>query len=211
MRNICFAIIIYLITVEYAFSQEYSYLYALVGDEKLTVPDYLEPIMANWTRDPYVIYGSDGYYYLAGTSVSPDQNFHGQKHCRDYYDGIYMLRLNDIKNWESRGLIWSYNKEATWQKKGKPIPPGTTSVNYDPLNSIYSEVWALALHIIKSQKLWLFIAYQNGGGGSFILLSTSGKPEGRYVNIKGNENGYIFERIDLSILEYDYSDGYFVN
>jgi hypothetical protein len=95
-------------------------------------------------------------------------------------------------------------------KKGKPVPEGKKSLNGDPLDSIFRAVWAPELHYIKSKKKWLLVACQNGQAGSFILESTSGKPEGPYKNIKGCENGPIFPNIDLSLFEDDNGDVYAV-
>src|SRR5690606_26135520 len=107
-----------------------------------------------------------------------------------------------MKHWEAMGLIWSFDKDAAeWQKKGKPIKPGAKSPNGDLLDSIYRAVWAPELHYIKSQKKWLMVACLNGDNGSFILESISGKPEGPYKNIKGNESKPIFDNIDLNIFE----------
>ncbi|MDB5121618.1 MAG: glycoside hydrolase family 43 [Sphingobacteriales bacterium] len=189
----------------------YSNPVAPVGNQSLTVPSVVKPILDVWMRDTYVTYSPDGFYYLTGTTATPGRVFPGQKHCWDYNDGLYLWRSKDLKAWEAMGLIWSFDKDAaSWQKKGKPIKPGTKSLNGDPLDSIYRAVWAPELHYIKSQKKWLLVACLNGGNGSFVLESVSGKPEGPYRNIKGNENKAIFDNIDLSIFEDTDSEVYLV-
>lgn len=45
------------------------------------------------------------------------------------------------------------------------------------------------------------MACLNGNQGSFVLKSTSGKPEGPYQNIAGNEAKPIFNNIDLGLFE----------
>jgi len=183
-------------------AQTFSNPLAPVGDSSLTVPSSVKPILDVWMRDTYVTYGPDGYYYLTGTTATPDRVFPGQIHCWDYNDGLYLWRSKDLKNWEAKGLIWSFDKDAAfWQKKGKPIKPGTKSLNGDPLDSMYRAVWAPELHYIKSQKKWMLTACLNGDQGSFVMESVSGKPEGPYKNIKGNETKAIFNNIDLSIFE----------
>jgi len=175
---------------------------APIGDSSITIPSAVRPILDVWMRDTYVTYGPDGYYYLTGTTATPGRVFPGQIHCWDYNDGLYLWRSRDLKNWESRGLIWSFDKDAApWQKKGTPIKPGEKSLNGDPLDSLYRAVWAPELHYIKGQKKWLLTACLNGNNGSFVLESSSGKPEGPYKNIKGNETKPIFDNIDLSIFE----------
>lgn len=184
---------------------------APVGDPSLTVPAVVKPILDVWMRDTYVTYGPDGFYYLTGTTATPGRVFPGQVHCWDYNDGLYLWRSRDLKTWEALGSIWSFDKDAAaWQKKGKPVKPGAKSLNGDPLDSIYRAVWAPELHYMKSQKKWLLIACLNGGNGSFVLESVSGKPEGPYKNIKGNQSKAIFDNIDLSIFEDTDGEAYLV-
>ncbi|WP_353140187.1 family 43 glycosylhydrolase [Pseudopedobacter sp.] len=175
---------------------------APVGDSSLTVPSSVKPILDVWMRDTYVMYGPDGYYYMTGTTATPGRVFKGQIHCWDYNDGLYLWRSLDLKNWEALGRIWSFDEDAEpWQKEGRPIKPGAKSLNGDPLDSIYRAVWAPELHYIKSQKKWLIAACLNGGKGSFVLESISGKPEGPYRNIRGSKHRAIFNNIDLGIFE----------
>lgn len=183
--------------------QQFSNPAAPVGNKTLTVPAAVKPILDIWMRDTYVMYGPDGYFYLTGTTATPGREFpNGNIHCWDYNDGLYLWRSRDMKAWESMGRIWSFDEDAAaWQKEGKPVKPGAKSVNGDPLDSLYRAVWAPELHYIKNQKKWMIAACLNGGKGSFILESISGKPEGPYRNIKGNENKAIFDNIDVSIFE----------
>lgn len=185
---------------------------APVGEERLTVPGSVKPILDVWMRDTYVTYhAADGFYYLTGTTASPDREFVGQTHCWDYNDGLYLWRSKDMKNWEEMGRIWTFDEDAApWQKKGSPIKPGATSLNGDPLDSIYRAVWAPELHYIESKDKWLMVACLNGGNGSFVLESISGKPEGPYRNIQGNAEQAIFENIDLSLFEDDDGSVYLV-
>ena len=192
-------------------TQTFSDPMAPIGDSSITVPSSVKPILDVWMRDTYVTYGPDGFYYLTGTTATPGRIFPGQIHCWDYNDGLYLWRSRDLKNWESRGLIWSFDKDAaSWQKKGTPIKSGARSPNGDPLDSLYRAVWAPELHFIKTQKKWLLTACLNGDNGSFVMESVSGKPEGPYKNIKGNESKAIFDNIDLSIFEDTNGEVYLV-
>jgi beta-xylosidase len=109
------------------------------------------------------------------------------------------------------GLIWSFEKVAAeWQKQGKPIKEGAKSLNNDPLEGQYRALWAPELHYIKSQKKWMIVTCINGGAGSFILESISGKPEGPYKNIAGNTTKPIYGNIDASLFEDDNGEVYVV-
>lgn len=190
----------------------YSDPAAPVGNKELTVPAAVKPILDYWMRDAFVMYGPDGHYYMTGTTATPGRYFpNGNIHCWDYNDGLYLWRSPDMKSWQAMGRVWSFDQDAAaWQKKGRPVQPGATSVNKDPLDSFYRAVWAPEIHYIKSKKKWLLIACLNGGGGSFVLESISGKPEGPYRNIAGNATKPIFPNIDLSLFEDDNGDVYLV-
>lgn len=190
---------------------QYSDPTAPVGDSTLALPSSVRPILNVWMRDTYVMLGPDGIYYMTGTTASPGRVFDGATHCWDYNDGIYLWSSSDLKQWQSLGRIWSFDQDAApWQKKGRPIKPGAKSLNGDPLDSIYRAVWAPELHYIKGQNKWLLAACLNGGQGSFVLESISGKPQGPYRNIKGNQEGPIFGNIDLSIFQDSDSTVYLV-
>lgn len=191
-------------------SSHFSDPTAPVGASMLTVPTSVIPVLDFWMRDAYVMMGPDSSYYLTGTTAVPGRYFpNGRIHCWDYNDGIYLWKSDDLVDWQQLGLIWSFEKDAAdWQRKGKPVEKGKVSVNNDPLDSIYRAVWAPEIHFIKDK--WLITACLNGDRGSFVLESTTGKPEGPYRNIKGNSDKPIFNNIDLSLFEDDNGDVYLV-
>jgi hypothetical protein len=189
----------------------YSDPSAPVGDSLLTLPHSVRPLMNVWMRDTYVMLGPDSNYYMTGTTASPGRIFEGATHCWDYNDGIYLWQSPDLRHWKPLGRIWSFDTDAAaWQKKGKPVKKGATSLNGDPLDSIYRAVWAPELHYIKSSHKWLIAACLNEGQGSFVLESTTDSPTGPYINIKGNEHHPIFDNIDLSIFEDEDSQVYLI-
>lgn len=209
MRRLISLFFLGCITVGGLISQEFSDPVAPVGDKNLTVPEYVTPILDYWIRDPFIMLGPDDTYYMVATTADPNREFPGNIHCWDYNDGLYMWKSEDLKNWDEMGLVWSFDDDAAdWQKKPRPVKPGAKTNIGDPLDSIFRAVWAPELHYIKDQ--WLLVACINRKGGSFILKSTSGKPEGPYVNIEGNKNGPIYKNIDLSLFEDDNGDVYAV-
>lgn len=181
----------------------YSDPAAPVGNAALTVPVVVKPILNVWLRDTYVTLGPDGFYYMTGTTATAGRKFPNNRiHCWDYNDGIYLWRSKDMHSWQSLGLIWSFDKDAAdWQKRGRPIAKGSKSVNGDMLDSMYRALWAPEIHYLKNKKKWVIVACLNGDMGSFVLTSSSGKPEGPYQNIEGNKTHTIFPEIDLSIFE----------
>lgn len=63
---------------------------------------------------------------------------------------------------------------------------------------------------LAAEQLRVIVACMNGGRGSFILRSTSGRPEGPYENIAGNATGPIFNNLGGSLFEDDDGQVYFV-
>lgn len=187
------------------------------NDKELRVPKFVKPAFDYWMRDTWVTLGPDGYYYMTGTTADPERTFVGQTHCWDWNDGLYLWRSKDMKKWKSMGLIWSMSKDGTWQKNPKVFNKGDKyakkSINGDPLDNKFHALWAPEIHYIKSAKNWFVVACLNnsaGGRGSFVLRSTSGKPEGPYVNIEGNKDKALYPNIDGSLFEDTDGTVYFV-
>jgi len=100
-------------------------------------------------------------------------------------DGIRMWKSTDQVTWEDMGLVWSFAQNKTWQQQGA--------------------IWAPEIHYIKG-TFWL--AYSLNYGGTGLLKSTSGNPEGPYVDIK--TDGPLTSDIDASLFEDDDGKVYFI-
>ena len=148
----------------------------------------LKPLFDYPVRDTCVCVGPDKIYYLIGTTGHPT--------WWNVNEGIRMWRSKDLKTWDAMGLVWSYEKNATWQKV-KTGPDGKKIAD--------SAIWAPELHYFKG-TCW--IAYCVNYGGTGILKSTSGKPEGPYVDVKND--GPLTGDIDASLFDDDDGAVYFV-
>ena len=215
-KNLVVSLLLFTLTLQNLVSaQEYGS--ADTEKKETRIPSFAKPLFDYWMRDTWVTLGPDGYYYMTGTTATPERHFPGQIHCWDWNDGLYLWRSKDLKNWEERGLIWSMEGDGTWQKNPLVYKKGQKyskkSINGDPLDNKFHAVWAPELHYIKSAKNWFMVACLNqsaGGRGSFILRSTTGRPEGPYENIEGNSNESIFKQIDGSLFEDEDGTVYFV-
>ena len=189
--------------------------YGTVDDAspELQIPAGTRPLIDYWMRDTFVTLGSDGSYYLTGTTAAPGRQFDEKgTHCWDWNDGIYLWRSTDLKTWEALGCVWSLDQDATWQKKFAKHKPARNPMGF-MLDAKRRAVWAPELHYIKSATNWFMVACMNDSAsqkGSFILRSTSGRAEGPYENISGNASGPIFEGIDGSLFEDDDGTVWFV-
>lgn len=146
-------------------------------------------------RDPFVTLGPDGNYYMIHTSCYFNGNL-AHKNCWDNNDGLHLWKSADMQDWQDVGLIWSIEKEGTWQKK------------YDAKDR--RPMWAPEAHFIK--KNW-YITYSMGtfdpiGIQTGLLKSTSGKVEGPYKDVV---EGPIVKGIDGSLFEDTNGKVYFLH
>lgn len=137
-------------------------------------------------RDTCVCLGPDGCYYLTGTTGHPT--------WWQTNEGIRVWKSRDLKTWEPLGLVWSFEKNATWQK-------GRTGKD----GKLRRAIWAPEIHYFKG-TFWL--AYCVNYGGTGVLRSTSGKGEGPYEDVK--PDGSLTGEIDASLFVDDDGKVYFV-
>tara|TARA_R110001592_G_scaffold62863_5_gene192460 strand:- start:52 stop:1203 length:1152 start_codon:yes stop_codon:yes gene_type:complete len=195
--------------VEDVLSTTKPYGWVDVKNTKTQIPLSVKPLIDIWLRDTYITLGPDGYYYMTGTSA-----LKGRTTARDINSGIPLWRSLDLKNWEDLGYVWTFEKDGTWQKEFDIITHGSKEdLNQNIIGKKRRTLWAPEIHYIQSQKNYFIVACipeNPNGKGSFILKSTSGKPEGPYINIEGNSSGPIFPRIDGSLFEDQDGTVYFV-
>src|ERR1700722_5829880 len=68
----------------------------------------LKPIWDVHLRDTVICVGGDGLYYMTGSTGD---------NIWDRNDGIELYRSKDLQQWDYLGMVWSFDKDATWQKK----------------------------------------------------------------------------------------------
>jgi xylan 1,4-beta-xylosidase len=141
----------------------------------------IPPLFDFPVRDTCVCVGPDGVYYLIGTTGHPT--------WWNTNEGMRVWKSKDLKTWEPLGLVWSFEKDSTWQK----IKDGKRAI------------WAPELHYFKG-TFW--IAYCVNYGGTGVLRSKTGKAEGPYTDIKAD--GPLTSEIDASLFADDDGKVYFV-
>jgi beta-xylosidase len=149
----------------------------------------LKPLIPDMQlRDTIVILGGDGTYYLTGSSGAD---------IWDFNDGIELWRSADLKKWDYVGEVWSFDKGGTWEKNWR--------WHRKPVRAI----WAPEIHYIKRLKNY-FITTSMPPGNRGILKSTTGKPEGPYVNALADD-GYFHGGIDGTLFEDDDGKVYYTS
>lgn len=143
----------------------------------------LKPLFDFPVRDTCVCLGPDETYYLIGTTGAPT--------WWNTNEGIRIWKSRDLKTWEPLGLVWSFAKDMTWQKRAGDR----------------QAVWAPELHYFKN-TFWIAYCINYPQGGTGILKSTTGKAEGPYVDVK--PDGPLTNEIDTSLFVDDDGMVYFV-
>ncbi len=137
-------------------------------------------------RDASVCSGPDGTWYLTGT-VEP---FYG------FNEGIKVWKSKDMLHWSDLGMVWKYGDSA-WHK---------------PYLRAKMSLWAPEIHYLKG-TFWLTYSMPGYDGtaktsGSGLLRSTSGKPEGPYIDVHPRER--MGDEIDASLFQDDGGKVYFL-
>lgn len=145
----------------------------------------IKPLMEVQVRDTVIALGGDGNYYMTGSTGENIWAFN---------DGVELWRSRDLKKWTYIGLVWSLEKDATWEKQ--------TRVMHDKL---VRAIWAPEIHYIHHNY---FICLSMAPGGIGILKSATGKPEGPYVNAL-SEDIPLTNGIDATLFEDDDGSVYF--
>jgi hypothetical protein len=150
----------------------------------------LPPLRPLWNlhlRDTIIIVGGDGHYYMTGSSGD---------NIWDRNDGVELWWSSDLRRWDYLGLIWSIDRNGTWEKQWRTLH-GKPARN----------VWAPELHYINHQY---FIALCMAPGGTTILKSTSGSPLGPYVTAVEPDHP-LTGGIDATLFADDDGSVYFTN
>ena len=139
------------------------------------IPD-IKPLINAQIRDAVICIGGDGRYYLTGSTGSNIWHFN---------DGVELWVSKDLENWDYMGLVWTFEKDATWEKEWRFH------------NRAVRALWAPEIHYVKGNY---FITHSMPPGGRGLLKSATGKPEGPYINALAND-GYWAGDIDGSLFE----------
>ncbi|WP_255501610.1 family 43 glycosylhydrolase [Olivibacter sp. SDN3] len=132
-----------------------------------------------WIRDPYIVLGSDDYYYLTGTTQMPEVKFDD--------DTKYNVGLGDssrvgwaVRVWKSKDLAnWTYVGEpfdlsdGYWAEKEPTAFKNTSRGRW--------HLWAPELHVVGDK--WVLIHTTPGPvkGGSNLALTTSKRLQKPYT------------------------------
>lgn len=163
----------------------YSGVATGVAVDKGLVPP-IKPAIELHVRDAVVALGGDGNYYMTGSTGD---------NIWAYTKGVELWKSSDLHSWEYLGLVWDIDRDADQWVKGWRKHP----------HRAVRAVWAPEIHYLKGNY---FICFSMCPGGIGILKSSTGKPEGPYINAFERE-GPIVNGIDPTLFEDENGKVYF--
>jgi xylan 1,4-beta-xylosidase len=146
----------------------------------------IKPLMELHLRDAVICVGGDGNYYLTGSSGN---------NIWAWAEGVELWRSPDLKSWSYLGLVWSIEKDGTWEKQWQ-------NLHGKPARAL----WAPELHYIKGNY---FICLSMPPHGISILKSVTSNAEGPYVHATTITDKPIVDGIDPTLFQDDDGKVYF--
>lgn len=89
----------------------------------------VKPLLELHLRDTIICLGGNGNYYLTGSTGD---------NIRDRNDGVELWQSPDLQTWKYLGLVWSIERDGTWEKEWRMLH-----------NQLTRNVWAPEIHYIK--------------------------------------------------------------
>lgn len=167
-------------------------------------------IKDGWIRDPYIMIGPDGYYYLTGTTPDPgDPREHGQP----YNSG---LDRPDITGQTTASIVGSYLRVwrsrdlAEWEYFGEPFEMGIgywAKAEAELFSSIPRErwrMWAPEVHFINGRWMLVHTSPEPVKGGADLAISGTDQLQRPYAHpmeaqTKGCHDPSLFKDVDGTI------------
>lgn len=177
------------------------------ADPQSLIPATVKPLFNYWIRDTHITLCHDGYYYLTGTTRAE-----GEEAAFRFNDGIHLWRSGNLKDWEDLGLVWSFEKDGTWENRwmrfmggGKPCsaddPEGHRALYAPEIYSINGDFY------ITASINWPKQDENDPASCTFLLKSISKKAEGPYIDCHG---GPLTSRIDSTLFQDDDGSVYYI-
>ncbi len=139
-----------------SFSEDTDLLAAIEKREKAVHP------MDDWMRDPYIVLGPDGDYYLTATQQINETNSRG----------VPVWKSENLVDWEFVGFPYTLDDASNFEEYEERLAQRNADRQSRGLGEQPLRVWAPELHYIDGR--WAIIHTSNVGLGNFILTRDKG-------------------------------------
>ena len=148
----------------------------------------LRKLMDIYLRDPSICMGPDSTWYLTGTINPPE--------------GIKVWRSYDLVKWESLGVVWKPGA-SPWHKPylKQGIPLWAPEIHY--INNTFWITYSMPGWNANDPE-----SFDPKNSGCGLLKSTTGKPEGPYLDVQPDKR--MGDEIDASLFQDDDGSVYFL-
>lgn len=122
-------------------------------------------VFDDWVRDPYVILGPDGYYYL--TVTQHGDSVDGRKIIND---GVPLYKSKDLAEWKFERYIYSISNDAGNATDYLAERDKKNKDSQNPWGPEILKLWAPEIHYID--KKWHLLHTSNAGLGNFASTTS---------------------------------------
>lgn len=150
-----------------------------------------------WIRDPYIVMGTDGYFYLTGTTQSTS--------LQETHETIYNIGLGDSSQVGAELRAWKTKDFIHWKSLGVPFTLkdgiwfGAKPERFRNTSVSDWRLWAPEFHLVNG-KLVLVHTSPSPVAGANLSVAAGAKPKGPWSNPMGEEIG---KRHDPSLFQDD--------
>ena len=179
----------------FAVVQEYDFAFDRDKDGEQLAPFVkcaIKPLLDVPLRDASICRGGDGHYYMVGTQgiTQPDGKVDFQSSLT-----IKIWKSSDGVRWEEFATAWDISDPSVYTPHPQKTPNRWMQFYRldpnDPQRGWVRGITSPEIHYLKG-TYWIPFALNNQETG--LLKSTTGKPEGPYVNVALLEKGHDAER-----------------
>jgi xylan 1,4-beta-xylosidase len=167
-------------------------------------------IKDGWIRDPYIVLGPDGFYYLTGTTPNPndprelndpynsgldDPSITGSKTPSVVGSVVRLWRSADLSEWEDLGVIFSM-KQGFWAE--------IETKAFNTMPEIEWHLWAPEVHYINGNWIVVHTTPAPVKGGANLAVFKGDRFSGPFEHpmkdvMKGRHDPSLFQEEDGTV------------
>jgi arylsulfatase len=177
--------------------------------ERIAAHDSAVHILDDWIRDPYIYLADDGYYYLTGTTVQPNDP---REASEPYNTGLPATSSENQTTPSMVGhsiRVWRSPDLADWEYMGEPFTldqgywAQTDAAAFADTPKEEWHLWAPELYQVDGRWVYVHTTPAPVQGGANLAITTGASPDGPFTfpleaNMRGKHDPSLFRDVDDS-------------